>query len=157
MDTSRDGYEISTDPHRLDRAVVWAFLHDAYWSPGVAREVVERSIESSLVFGLYAPDGGQAGFARVVGDGTTFAWIADLFVLEPHRGRGLGVWLVETVLAHPDVARARRVMLATADAHALYSRFGFEAADVERVMVRWPDRGEAGSGDAGAEADRPDP
>jgi GNAT superfamily N-acetyltransferase len=121
-----NGYEISTDPERLDLDVIHGFLVDAYWSPGVTRDVVERSIAGSLCFGLYAPGGGQAGFARAVTDRATFAWIADVFVLSEHRGRGLGVWLMETMLAHPDLQGLRRVILATADAHGLYARFGFE-------------------------------
>ena len=120
-----NGYEISNDRERLDVDAIWSFLHSAYWSPGVPRDVVERSIARSLCFGLYAPDGAQAGFARVVTDGATFAWIADVFVLDPHRGRGLGVWLMETVLAHPDLQGLRRIVLATKDAHELYERFGF--------------------------------
>ena len=132
----RDGYEISTDPARLDREAVHAFLRTAYWSEGIAREVVDRSIEGSIAFGLYAPDGSQAGFARAVTDGATFAWIADVFVLEPHRGRGLGAWLVETVLDHPEVSGVRRVMLGTADAHGLYERFGFGPTIEGRMMIR---------------------
>jgi GNAT superfamily N-acetyltransferase len=121
-----NGYEISTDRARLDLDVIHGFLREAYWSPGVTRDVVERSIEGSLCFGLYGADGAQAGFARVVTDGATFAWIADVFVLEPHRGRGLGVWLMETVLGHPDLQGLRRIVLATMDAHGLYERLGFE-------------------------------
>ena len=132
----RDGYEISTDPARLDRARIHSFLRTAYWSTGVEREVVERSIEGSIPFGLYAPDGDQAGFARAVSDGATFAWIADVFVLDEHRGRGLGVWLVETVLSHPEVRDVRRVMLGTADAHGLYERFGFRSPVEGRMLVR---------------------
>ena len=120
-----NGYEISTDPARLDLDVIHGYLREAYWSPGVPRDVVERSIARSLCFGLYAPNCAQAGFARVVTDGATFAWIADVFQLEPHRGRGLGVWLMETVLAHPDLQGLRRILLATKDAHELYERFGF--------------------------------
>ena len=112
-----NGYEISTDPGRLDLDVIHRFLVDAYWSPGVTRDVVERSVAGSLCFGLYAPGGGQAGFARAVTDRATFAWIADVFVLPEHQGRGLGVWLMESVLAHPDLQGLRRVILATADAH----------------------------------------
>jgi len=134
--SGRDGYEISTDPARLDREAIHAFLRTAYWSPGVEREVVDRGIDGSIPFGLYAPGGEQAGFARAVTDGATFAWIADVFVLESHRGRGLGVWLVQTVLAHPGVSGARRVMLGTADAHGLYERFGFGPTIEGRMMIR---------------------
>jgi GNAT superfamily N-acetyltransferase len=94
-------YSISTDPSRLDRDLLHRFLsEEAYWSPGVPRQVVERSIENSLNFGLYRGDD-QAGFARVVTDYATFGWLADVFVLGPHRGQGLGKWLVETVISHP--------------------------------------------------------
>jgi len=120
-----NGYEISTDPARLDLDVIHGFLRGAYWSPGVPRDVVERSFGNSLCFGLYAPGGAQAGFARAVTDRATFAWVADVFVLREHRGRGLGVWLMETLLAHPDLQGLRRILLATADAHGLYERFGF--------------------------------
>ncbi len=131
----RDGYLISTDPARLDREAIWRFLRTTYWSPNVARDVVERAIENSLVFGMYSPTGDQAGFARVVTDRARFAWLADVFVLESHRGVGLGVWLIETVLAHPDLG-AVRFVLGTADAHGLYARFGFEPADPGRIMDR---------------------
>jgi GNAT superfamily N-acetyltransferase len=136
MEATRDGYVISTDPARLDTETIWRFLRTSYWSPNVPREVVERSIEHSLVFGLYAPDGAQAGFARVVTDRITFGWIGDVFVLEPHRGAGLGVWLVETVLSHPDVQGVRKLILGTADAHGLYERFGFRPMDTTRMMER---------------------
>jgi GNAT superfamily N-acetyltransferase len=138
MERERDGYVISTDRARLDLDAIWGFLRTSYWSPNVPREIVERSVERSLAFGLYAGDGRQAGFARVVTDGTTFAWIADVFVLEPHRGHGLGVWLMETVLSHPDVSGARMVFLGTTDAHSLYERFGFELVDPGRYLALRP-------------------
>lgn len=137
-----NGYEISTDRDRLDVDYIHAFLTTSYWSPGVSREVVERAIAGSLCFGLYAPGGGQAGFGRVVTDRATYAYLADVFVGEEHRGRGLGVWLVRTVLEHPDLQGLRRWALATADAHALYARFGFTApAHPERFMFREADPG----------------
>lgn len=135
MEWRRDGYVISDDDRRIDLDATWGFLRTAYWSPNVPREVVERSIAGSTCLGLYAPDGSQAGFARAVSDRATFAWLADVFVLEPHRGRGLGVWLVETALDHPDLAGVRQVILGTADAHGLYTRFGFRPADTERYMT----------------------
>lgn len=134
--TRDDGYEISTDPERLDRRVIHEFLRTAYWSPGVPYEIVDRAIDRSLPFGLYEPDGSLAGFARWVTDGATFGWLADVFVLEPHRGRGLGVWLVATSLEHPDLADARRLILATADAHSLYEKLGFERPANDRLMER---------------------
>ena len=136
------GYEISTDPARLDLDVIHGFLRTAYWSPGVPREVVERSLAHSLCFGLYAPDGRQAGFARAVTDRAVFAYLGDVFVLPEHRGHGLGVWLMQTVLEHPDLQGLRRISLATADAHGLYARFGFAAParpEVHMVVEREPD------------------
>ena len=124
-DRREDGYEVSTDPARLDVGVIHGFLVTAYWCAGIARETVERAIPGSIPFGLYAPDGAQAGFARVVTDRATFAYLGDVFVLEEHRGRGLGVWLIDRVVAHPDLQGLRRFHLATADAHGLYARFGF--------------------------------
>jgi GNAT superfamily N-acetyltransferase len=133
---SVDGYTISTDRARLDVDVIHRFLStEAYWSPGVAREVVERSIEGSMPFGIYRGDE-QVGFARVVTDKATFAWLADVFVLSEHRGRGLSKLLVKTILEHPDLRGLRRWMLGTADAHELYRRFGFsELRGVGRFMA----------------------
>jgi GNAT superfamily N-acetyltransferase len=121
-----DGYAISTDPGRLDVDFVHGYLSgQSYWARGVPREVVARSIANSLCFGLYGPDGRQAGFARVVTDRATFAWLADVFVDDRHRGKGLGKALVATILAHPELQGLRRFMLSTADAHGLYTPFGF--------------------------------
>jgi GNAT superfamily N-acetyltransferase len=100
-----------------------------------ARDVVERSIDNSLVFGVYDGEGAQIGFARAVTDRSVFAYLADVFVLEAHRGKGLGKWLVETVLAHPDLQDMRRITLGTQDAHALYERYGFGPADSSRLMT----------------------
>ncbi len=133
MEALRDGYVISTDPGRLDRDAIWGFLRTTYWATDVPRDVVDRSIEHSLAFGLYAPEGEQAGFARVVTDRARFAWLADVFVLPAHRGKGLGVWLVEAVLAHRELAGLSFV-LATADAHGLYERFGFRPTDPGRML-----------------------
>ncbi|HEV2815078.1 MAG TPA: GNAT family N-acetyltransferase [Solirubrobacteraceae bacterium] len=120
-----DGYAITTDRDRIDLDAVHAELAASYWSPGIARDTVERAIANSLPFSLLAPDGAQAGFARAITDRATYAYLADVYVAERHRGGGLGVWLVETVLAHPELQGLRRWALATADAHGLYARFGF--------------------------------
>jgi len=120
----RAPYRISTDPRRLDLDVIHGFLAGSYWARGVPREVVQRSLEGSLCFGVF--DGAsQVGFARVVTDRATFAYLADVFVLESHRGRGLALWLMECILQHPDLQGLRRWALATRDAHGLYSRVGF--------------------------------
>jgi GNAT superfamily N-acetyltransferase len=130
-----NGYEVSDDRRRLDVDLIWKYLRTAYWSENVPRYVVARAIEGSLCLGLYAPDGAQAGFARAVTDSATFAWIADVFVLEPHGGNGLGVWMIEQLLAHPRMQGLRAITLNTLDAHSLYERFGFKRVG-ERGMVR---------------------
>ena len=129
------GYELSTDPARIDRDLVHRFLHDeAYWAVGVPRDVVERCIDNSVCFGVYR-GGEQVGFARVVTDRAAIAYLADVFVVAEHRGRGLGTWLVESVMSHPDLQGLRRFMLGTKDAYALYERFGFRPlAEPERMM-----------------------
>ena len=146
MEVARNGYVISDDPERLDLDVVWGFLRESYWARGIPRETVARSIEGSLVVGLYDSAGAQVGFARAVTDRATFAWIADVFVLDEHRGSKLGVWLMETLLGHPDLDGLRSMVLATADAHGLYRRFGFERIDAETFMSlrRSPDEAYGG-------------
>jgi GNAT superfamily N-acetyltransferase len=131
----RDGYEISTDQQRLDRDLIHRFLHDeSYWAKGVSRDVVDRAIANSLCFGVYAGDR-QVGFARVVTDRAAIAYLADVFVLEEDRGSGLGKWLIETVMAHPDLQGLRRFFLGTADAHSLYEQYGFRPlAEPDRMM-----------------------
>jgi GNAT superfamily N-acetyltransferase len=119
-----DGYEISTDRARLDVAYIHRYLsEESYWARGRTRETVEKAIAHSLCFGVFW-GAEQVGFARVVTDGATFGWLCDVFVDDRHRGRGLGKWLVETVVAHPDLANIKRLLLATSDAHELYRRYG---------------------------------
>jgi GNAT superfamily N-acetyltransferase len=121
----RGEYLISTDRSRLDITLIHDFISNhSYWGKGRSREVVERSIEHSLPFGLYKGDE-QVGFARIVTDYATFAWIADVFVVAAHRGRGLSKWLMEVIIAHPQLQGFRRWVLSTKDAHELYARFGF--------------------------------
>ena len=133
---TRGDYAISTDPHRLDLDVIHGFLTRSYWAEGRSRERVALSIAHSLPFGLYHPSG-QVGFARVVTDHVVIAYLADVFVLEPHRGRGLAKWLVETVLGVPELRRMRRWILGTRDAHSLYRRFGFEEPAPGVLMERF--------------------
>jgi GNAT superfamily N-acetyltransferase len=134
MEWQREGYRISTDPDRLDRGVIHGFLRDSYWASGVPREVVDKAIRNSLPFGLYESDA-LIGFARVVTDFATFAYVADVFVLPSHRGRGLAVWLMEVIRGHPELQGLRRWVLATRDAHALYRKTGFvELAEPQRYM-----------------------
>ncbi len=118
-------YQISTDRARLNIDLIHDFLsNSSYWATGRSLEVVERSIANSLCFGIYQGDD-QVGFARVVTDYATFAWIADVFVLPEHRGRGLSKWLMKVMLAHPQLQGFRRWVLSTKDAHDVYERFGF--------------------------------
>lgn len=129
-------YEISTDPNRLDLDVIHGYLTQSYWSPGVPRAIVERSIKHSLCFGVYL-DGAQVGFARVVTDRATFGYLADVFILEAHRGRGVAKKLMTTILAYPDLQGLRRLLLATRDAHGLYARHGFTPlAGPDRFMEK---------------------
>lgn len=121
-----NGYTISTEKTRLDISAIHAYLTRSYWSPGIPKGIVEKAIAGSLCFGLFCEQGRQVGFARAITDGATFAYLADVYVLEEHRGKGLGKWLVETILAHPSLQGLRRILLATRDAHDLYAPFGFK-------------------------------
>ena len=133
---SRGDFEITTDPDRIDVAVVHAFLYDSYWANGIPRETVENSIRNSLCFGLYRGKQ-QAGFARVITDRATYAYLADVFVLPEYRGRGLSKWMMECIVTHPHLRGLRRWTLATRDAHGLYQQFGFRLlAAPERWMER---------------------
>ncbi len=133
----RGEFSISTERGRLDLPVIHNFLaKDSYWAQGRGIETVKRSIENSLNFGLYK-GGQQIGFARVVTDHATFAWLADVFVLDAYRGRGLGKWLIEVILSHPELQELRRWVLGTKDAHEIYRQFGFsELKQPERWMER---------------------
>jgi GNAT superfamily N-acetyltransferase len=135
----RGEYAISTDRDRLDLTVVHGFLTRAYWSEGVPLETVRRAIEHSLPFGIYK-GAEQVGFARLVTDFATFAYVADVFVLEAYRGQGLGVWLMEVVTHHPELQGLRRWVLATRDAHELYRKSGFAPVIPGRFMeINRPD------------------
>ncbi|MFG7946815.1 GNAT family N-acetyltransferase [Streptomyces cacaoi] len=146
-----DGYEITTDPGRIDTALVHRWLStDAYWALGRSRETVERSMAASLNFGVLGPRGDLAGYARVVTDRATFAWLCDVYVPPHHRGAGLGTWLVHTVRAHLAPQGVKRVLLATADAHGVYAKAGFTpCADPAQLMEL--DLHAAGPGRTGTE------
>ena len=124
----------STDKKRLDLGALHAFLKESYWARGISEETMRRSIENSLCFGLYEWDK-QIGFARAITDCATYAYLADVYVLEKYRGLGLGIFLVETVMSHPALQGLRRFALMTRDAHGLYRRVGFGATpDPNRYM-----------------------
>lgn len=132
----RGEYVVSTDPERLDLDLIHGFLTASYWAHGIRPEVVRRSIAGALPFGLYHGER-QVGFARAVTDGATFAYVADVFVLEEERGHGLATWLMECMVAHPDLQGLRRWMLATRDAAGLYRKVGFvPLGSPERWMER---------------------
>ncbi len=124
LELRRDGLLISTDPARLDLDAVCGFLSRSYWANARSRERIEASIRHSLVFGAYEGER-QVGLARIVTDYATFAWLCDVFVDEGCRGRGIGKWLMEAVVSHPDLQSIKRILLVTADAHGLYEQYGF--------------------------------
>jgi GNAT superfamily N-acetyltransferase len=131
---SRGPFSVSTDPAKFDLDVIHGYLARSYWSPQIPKDLVARAIDNSLGFGLYR-EAAQIGFARVITDRATFAYLADVFVLEQWRGQGLSKFLMECIKSHPDLQHLRRWMLATADAHGLYAQFGFkQLAAPERMM-----------------------
>jgi GNAT superfamily N-acetyltransferase len=133
----RAGYLVSTDRSRIDLDAVHAFLSGrSYWAAGISRERLANAIENSLPFGAYR-DGAQVGFARAITDYETFAYLADVYVDEAHRGRGLSKLLMEAVLGHPQLQSLRRWMLGTRDAHGLYAQFGFSPLE---EPARWMER-----------------
>ncbi|MEK2475677.1 MULTISPECIES: GNAT family N-acetyltransferase [Streptomyces] len=124
--TREDGYELSTDPDRLDVDLVHRWLStDAFWALGRSRETVEQAARASVNFTVHGPDGSQVAYARVVTDRATFAWLCDVYVAPEHRGRGLGTWLAGAVRDHLAPYRLKRVLLTTLDAHDIYARAGF--------------------------------
>jgi GNAT superfamily N-acetyltransferase len=135
MMTTMQGYRLSTDHADMDIDAIHAYISRSYWAAGIPRAVLAKAISNSLCFGVFTAAGEQIGFARMVTDRATFAYMADVYILESHRGQGLSKWLVQQVMAHPDLQGLRRINLATADAHGLYRRFGFTAlAAPERMM-----------------------
>jgi GNAT superfamily N-acetyltransferase len=132
-----DDYDISLDPGRVQLDVVHAALAASYWSPGIRREVLAKAIDHSVVIGAFVRGTGQqVGFARVVTDCATFAWLCDVYVDPAHGGRGLAKRMVETLIVHPELQTLRRWCLATRDAHGLYERFGFAPIPAERWMEK---------------------
>jgi GNAT superfamily N-acetyltransferase len=120
-----NGYLVSDDPARLDVDAIHAFLSTSYWAQGIPRDLVARSLKNSLCFGAYTEAREQVGLARVVSDHATFAWLADVYVLDAHRGHGLSKALMRAVVSHPRLQGLRRFQLGTRDAHGLYAQFGF--------------------------------
>lgn len=140
MTVSKGDFSISTDKNKLDVDFIQSFLTRSYWAEGVSKQIVIKSINGSLSFGLYHLDK-QIGFARIITDAATFAYLADVFIIEDFRGKGLSKWLVEIILSQPELQGLRRILLATKDAHGLYAQFGFTALAIpERWMnIHYPD------------------
>jgi GNAT superfamily N-acetyltransferase len=134
MEWSRDRFAVTTDPARLDRDMIARFLASSYWAENIPRATVDKSIDNSLCFGLLE-DRRQIGFARVVTDRATFAYVADVFVVPEHRGAGLGKWLIECVVSHPELQGLRLWVLGTRDAHGLYRQFGFTALKRAEIFM----------------------
>jgi len=132
----RNEYLISTDRSKIDLDMLHDFLSQTYWAEGIPKDIVSKSVENSLCFGVYHEEK-LIGFARVISDFATFAYLGDVFILPAHRGRGLSKWLMEIIIQHPQLRRLRRFTLATRDAHGLYAQYGFKPfARPERWMER---------------------
>ena len=131
MTISKGDYSITTDKNKMDIDFIHSFLTQSYWAEGITKEIISRSIAGSLCFGVFnkekqaLPAGRQVGFARMVTDEATFAYLADVFIAEEHRGKGLSKWLMEVIMSYPGLQGLRRILLATKDAHGLYAQFGF--------------------------------
>lgn len=130
-------YHITTDFEAMDFALIYGFLSQAYWSKGISQQVLKKACENSLCFAIFAGDK-QLGFARMITDRSTFAYLADVFVTPKYRGKGLSKLLMESIVEHPDLQGLRRMVLATADAHGLYEKYGFTQLNNEKLfMERW--------------------
>jgi GNAT superfamily N-acetyltransferase len=138
MERRQGGFLVSDDPSLVDLDVVHGYLVRSYWATDIPRDMLARAVEHSLCFGIYEEASGrQVGFARVITDRATYAYLADVFVLEEYRGRGLSKLMVATIMDHPDVQTVRTFTLATRDAHGLYAQFGFTPLEhPDRFMVR---------------------
>lgn len=129
-------FVISTDESKLDISMIHDFLKNSYWAENISKKTVEKSIKNSLCFGIYECDQ-QVGFARVISDYATSALLKDVFILESHRGQGLGKWLIKYILEYPELKDIQRWLLGTKDAHELYRRYGFQMPVPETIMVRF--------------------
>ncbi|GIU53212.1 N-acetyltransferase [Shewanella sp. KT0246] len=131
-----DGYNITTDKTCIDIKVVHHFIASSYWAKNIPLNVLQKAIKNSLCFSVLAQDNQQVGFARLISDKATFAYLADVFVVDEHRGKGLSKWLIETIVCHPETTGLRRMMLATSDAHGLYAQFGFLPIDNPEILMQ---------------------
>lgn len=133
-----EGYKISTNIEEMDFPLIHHFISQSYWAKGIPEQTFQKSLSNSLCFGVLTNSSAQVGFARLITDRATFAYLADLFILEEYRGKGLANWLMENIIAHPDLQGLRRITLATRDAHGLYEKFGFKPPpNTEILMEVW--------------------
>ncbi|MGP7818212.1 GNAT family N-acetyltransferase [Niallia sp. 01092] len=139
---SVEGFQIETDKNSLDKEMIFNYLHnEAYWSKEIPRHLVNKSIENSIVFGVFEEENPskklmrQVGFGRIITDLSTFAYLADVFILPECRGLGLGKWLVHTMINYPEIQEVRRILLATMDAHGLYSQFNFNYIENQHLFM----------------------
>ncbi|UXI03048.1 GNAT family N-acetyltransferase [Photobacterium sp. TY1-4] len=130
------GYKISTAFDDLDFDVIYQVISQSYWANGIPRETLAKAIANSLCFGVYEDTGQQVGFARLITDKATFAYLADVFIVQSHQGLGLSKWLIEHIVAHPELQGLRRMVLATRDAHGLYAQYGFKAIENPEIFMQ---------------------
>ncbi|MCG9558936.1 GNAT family N-acetyltransferase [Vibrio kanaloae] len=130
------GFRISTNNDELDLNVIHQFISTSYWAQGIPKSTLEKAVLNSFCFGVFESSGSQVGFARLITDKATFAYLADVFILESHRGIGLSKWLVKTIVEHPELQGLRRMVLATRDAHGLYSQYGFKPIENPEILMQ---------------------
>ncbi|WP_407029457.1 MULTISPECIES: GNAT family N-acetyltransferase [Vibrio] len=135
-ETVVQGFEISTDNNRLNFEVIYEFISQSYWAADIPKATLEKAISNSFCFGVYDPIGHQVGFARLITDKATFAYLADVFIIESQRGKGLSKRLVETIVTHPELQGLRRMVLATRDAHGLYAQYGFKPVENPEILMQ---------------------
>lgn len=136
MNANRQKYTISTDKNKLNMSVIYHFIANSYWAKGIPKSVMQKAIDNSMCFGVYSANNEQVGFARVVTDNATFAYLADVFIIPDLQGNGLSKLLVKTIVEHPDLQGLRRFLLATADAHGLYAQYGFKPIDNPALLMQ---------------------
>jgi N-acetylglutamate synthase-like GNAT family acetyltransferase len=133
-----NGFRINSNPKEMDIDAIHKFVSESYWAEGIPKETLEKAIKNSLCFGIFDSESKQVGFARMVTDSATYAYLADVYVLEECRGKGLSKWLMQEIMAHPNLQGLRRMTLATLDAHGLYEKYGFtRLANPEVFMENW--------------------
>lgn len=132
------GYRVSSSREEMDFDVIHGYISKTYWAEGIPKEVLATALDNSLCFGVFSPEGKQVGFARMITDQATFAYLADVFIDEAHQGKGLSKWLMQEVHDHPSLQGLRRILLATRDAHSLYQQFGYTPlASPSTFMQKW--------------------